>query len=156
MKKAAQKPVAVKAPRKLDIETAIAPDELVVPIKKPATAYLVGYVTALQQIKNLFHGQFRSFGEAADWLNQAEGQQRSELVDAVQGELKAKRLKTEGKEITTSKTPAGPMIIIKSTKLSPEVQEPIAGTDLVEETAAPAANGTAPPARKASIRRRAK
>lgn len=125
MNKAATKSVKAapravrKAPAKLDIAKAVAPQEERFPMKKPSTAFAAGYLTAIQQAKNLLTHETRSFGEAIDRLNAIENELRGKLSAEIDRELK--RVNRTNKQVFTANTPEGPQIVLRAVPPAPEV-----------------------------------
>jgi hypothetical protein len=133
----AVKAAAKRAPKKVNIAAAVAPERQEVVIKSPAVAYHVGTLTMIQGLKHLLTHEVRSFGEAIDRLQQLEGATIAAATTGIHAMLKNARIKSDDRNITTMAHPEGPRIVLTT----PPKAEPAPGADI---SAAPAANDAKP------------
>jgi hypothetical protein len=81
------------------------------PVAKTSTANLSGHLSAIQQARSVLNSA-RGIGEALDTLNRLEINARTQLSEAVTGELKTRRVKTTGLNISTESKPDGVHIVL--------------------------------------------
>jgi hypothetical protein len=125
---------AKTATKRTTVAQAVAPERLEIAIKKTNAAYSTGYLTAIQQTKNILVHQARSFGDAIDQLNSLELAMVAVVTPQIHAQLKAARINIGDRNVTTLAHQDGPRIVLTAPPAPPKTEDSPAANDAASKS----------------------